>query len=100
MTTGNQENGKKLQRGAVFLLFVLLLLLWIKPIHPQTYGPLSLSQYAGKFPYDWGGHGTSIASVVSQIAPDVELLIIKFYDPPTMGKVPPSRWTANLMEES
>ncbi|MFC2158366.1 S8 family serine peptidase [Acidobacteriota bacterium] len=279
MATGTQENGKKLQRGAVFLLFVLLLLLWIKPIHPQTYGPLSQTQFqaiysegkeifystiainsenvplnsdekefieksrdkkhglyehlmkfyyfpafqfvhpdltftsqylkisqdmaeefldslitfqgiyeknalnsllisagffsrqsypifrkflrpqasrirgqwaledlqirkahsvtkgrgitlaiidsgvdpsiieirskiknhqdfldgtkpiqnAGKFPYDWGGHGTSIASVVSQIAPDVKLLIVKFYDPLTMGKVPPSRWTAYLM---
>jgi len=28
------------KRGAVFLLFVLLLLLWITPIHPQAYGPL------------------------------------------------------------
>ncbi len=51
----------------------------------------------GRFPYDWGGHGTSIASVVSQIAPKVNLLIIKFYDENTMGEIPPSRWTIYSM---
>ena len=38
------------KRGAVFLLFVLLLLLWITPIHPIMYGPLfspfSMSPYS------------------------------------------------------
>lgn len=50
----------------------------------------------GKFPYDWSGHGTSIATVVFQVAPEVELAIVKVYDNETMSTVPPSRWSAYL----
>lgn len=50
----------------------------------------------GQFPYDWSGHGTSIASVVFQVAPEVELAIIKVYDDESMRTVPPSRWSAYL----
>jgi hypothetical protein len=50
----------------------------------------------GKFPYDWSGHGTSIATVVFQVAPEVELAIVKVYDDETMSTVPPSRWSAYL----
>lgn len=50
----------------------------------------------GEFPSDWGGHGTSIASVIFQVAPEVELIIIKVSDNETMGTVPPSRWNAYL----
>lgn len=46
----------------------------------------------GKFPYDWGGHGTSIASIVSQIAPDVEIMVVKVFDQETMFHAPFSRW--------
>lgn len=51
----------------------------------------------GKFPYDWEGHGTSVASLAHQIAPEAELMIIKFYEEETMNTVPPSRWTGYLM---
>ncbi len=50
----------------------------------------------GKFPFDWSGHGTSIASVVFQVAPEIELAIVKVYDNETMNTVPPSRWSAYL----
>jgi len=50
----------------------------------------------GKFPFDWSGHGTSIASVVFQVAPEIELAIVKVYDNETMSTVPPSRWSAYL----
>lgn len=50
----------------------------------------------GEFPIDWGGHGTSIASVIFQVAPEVELIIIKVSDNETRGTVPPSRWNAYL----
>ncbi len=46
----------------------------------------------GKFPYDWGGHGTSIATVISQIAPDVELIVVKVFDQETMFYAPFTRW--------
>jgi subtilisin family serine protease len=51
----------------------------------------------GKFPYDWGGHGTSIASVVSQIAPDVEMMIVKVFDQETMFHAPFTRWNLYLI---
>ena len=51
----------------------------------------------GKFPYDWEGHGTAVASLAYQIAPEAELMIVKFYEEETMNTVPPSRWTAYLM---
>ena len=51
----------------------------------------------GKFPYDWGGHGTSITSVVSQIAPDVELMIVKVFDQETMFYSPFTRWNVYLI---
>lgn len=50
----------------------------------------------GKFPFDWSGHGTSIASIVFQVAPEIELAIVKVYDSETMPTVPPSRWSAYL----
>ncbi len=50
----------------------------------------------GKFPFDWSGHGTSIASIVFQVAPEIELTIVKVYDSETMHTVPPSRWSAYL----
>ncbi len=50
-----------------------------------------------RFPYDWEGHGTSLASVIIQMAPDVELMIIKFYEGESMGRVPASRWTHFLV---
>lgn len=51
----------------------------------------------GKFPYDWGGHGTSIATVVSQIAPDVELMVVKVFDQETMFSAPFTRWSMYLI---
>ena len=51
----------------------------------------------GKFPYDWGGHGTSIATVVYQIAPDVEMMIVKIFDQETMFHAPFTRWNVYLI---
>jgi len=51
----------------------------------------------GRFPFDWDGHGTSVASVVYQIAPEVELMIIKIFDEETMRDAPLTRWTAYLI---
>lgn len=51
----------------------------------------------GKFPYDWGGHGTSIATVVSQVAPDVETMIVKVFDQETMFYAPFTRWNVYLI---
>jgi subtilisin family serine protease len=51
----------------------------------------------GRFPYDWEGHGTSLASVILQVAPEVELMIIKFYEGESMGRVPESQWTHYLL---
>lgn len=51
----------------------------------------------GRYPFDWGGHGTSIASVVYQVAPKMELIIIRVTDDETMRTVPPSRWSAYLV---
>jgi subtilisin family serine protease len=51
----------------------------------------------GKFPYDWGGHGTSIASMVSQIAPNVEIMIVKVFDQETMFNAPFTRWNLYLI---
>lgn len=48
----------------------------------------------GRFPYDWGGHGTSITSVAIQVAPEVELIIVKVTDDETMRSIPITRWTA------
>lgn len=50
-----------------------------------------------RFPYDWGGHGTAVASVIYYTAPDVDLMISRFYDSTSMSGVPISRWTAYLM---
>jgi subtilisin family serine protease len=50
----------------------------------------------GKFPYDWTGHGTSMTSLIYQVAPKVEFMIIKFYDQETMQAHPPTRWTRYL----
>ncbi|MGB2908338.1 MAG: S8 family serine peptidase [Candidatus Aminicenantaceae bacterium] len=54
-------------------------------------------QGASRFPYDWEGHGTSLASVILQVAPEVELMIVKFYEGESMGRVPASRWTHFLI---
>jgi subtilisin family serine protease len=51
----------------------------------------------GKFPYDWGGHGTSIATVVSQVAPDAETMIVKVFDQETMFYAPFTRWNVYLL---
>lgn len=51
----------------------------------------------GRFPYDWEGHGTSLASIILQVAPEVELMIIKFYEGESMGRVPESVWTHYLL---
>jgi major intracellular serine protease len=51
----------------------------------------------GKFPYDWGGHGTSIASVVSQIAPEADIMIVKVFDQETMFHAPFTRWNLYLI---
>ncbi len=50
----------------------------------------------GKYPFDWGGHGTSVASIIYQVAPKAELMIIKVYEGESMNNVPFSRWTAYL----
>ena len=50
----------------------------------------------GSFPVDWGGHGTSIASVIFQVTPKAELVIVKVSDNETMDTVPPTRWSAYL----
>jgi subtilisin family serine protease len=50
----------------------------------------------GSFPFDWNGHGTAVTSLIHQIAPKAELLIIKFYDSERMKQATPSRWTAYL----
>jgi len=51
-----------------------------------------------RFPYDWSGHGTGVASVISQAAPEAELLIIKAFDEESQSAVPGNWWTAGLME--
>ena len=51
----------------------------------------------GRYPYDWDGHGTSVSTVVHQIAPAAELMIVKFYDNTTMKGYPASRWTGYLI---
>lgn len=51
----------------------------------------------GRFPYDWGGHGTSIATMISQIAPDVEIMIVKVIDQETMFQAPSTRWLVYLI---
>ena len=48
------------------------------------------------FPFDWNGHGTSVTSLLNQIAPQAELMIVKFYDSQRMRHAPFSRWTAYL----
>jgi subtilisin family serine protease len=50
-----------------------------------------------KFPFDWDGHGTAVASVAYQIAPEVELMIIKIFDAETMSVAPLTRWTIFLI---
>jgi subtilisin family serine protease len=56
--------------------------------------------YWGKqqFPFDWSGHGTGVASVISQVAPEAELLIVKTFDEESQSPVPGNWWTASLME--
>jgi subtilisin family serine protease len=51
----------------------------------------------GRFPFDWEGHGTSVASVVHQVAPKADLMIVKVYERESMGAVPPTRWTGYLL---
>ncbi len=50
-----------------------------------------------RFSIDWEGHGTAVATMIYQIAPDAELMIIKFYEGDSMKNVPTSRWTGYLM---
>lgn len=51
----------------------------------------------GKFPYDWGGHGTSVATLTYQAAPKARTMVIKIHDNVQMDTVPPSRWTWYLV---
>ncbi len=51
----------------------------------------------GKFPYDWQGHGTSIASVLTQVAPEAELMIVRVTDNETMHGVSITRWSVYLV---
>jgi subtilisin family serine protease len=53
---------------------------------------------AKHFPFDWGGHGTSVASVVTRVAPDSNLLITRIFDEESMHGVPGTWWTLNLIE--
>ncbi|MBD3414084.1 MAG: S8 family serine peptidase [Candidatus Aminicenantes bacterium] len=52
-----------------------------KPVHDK-----------GKFPYDWGGHGTSVATLIFQAAPKAQTTVIKIHDNERMHTVAPSRW--------
>lgn len=47
----------------------------------------------GQFPYDWGGHGTSVATLIYQAAPKARTMVIKIHDNIQMHTVPPSKWT-------
>jgi subtilisin family serine protease len=49
------------------------------------------------FPFDWGGHGTSVASVVSRVAPGAELLAVRVFDQESMGDTG-NWWTLGLIE--
>ena len=51
----------------------------------------------GRYPYDWCGHGTSMATVIHEISPDVELMVIKFFESESMDPAPSSRWTCYLI---
>lgn len=51
----------------------------------------------GKFPYDWGGHGTSVATLIYQAAPRARTMVIKIHDDVQMHTVPTSRWTWYLV---
>ncbi len=51
----------------------------------------------GRFPFDWEGHGTSVASVIHQVAPKADLMIVKVYERESMSAVPPTRWTGYLL---
>ncbi|MFC2161566.1 S8 family serine peptidase [Acidobacteriota bacterium] len=53
-------------------------------------------QKKSSFPFDWNGHGTSVTSLINQISPQAELMIIKFYDSSRMRNAPVTRWTAYL----
>ncbi len=50
------------------------------------------------FPYDWGGHGTGVASVLAQAAPKAGILAARVYDEETMRRAPGNWWTLNLIE--
>jgi hypothetical protein len=49
------------------------------------------------FPFDWGGHGTAVTSVVSQVAPQADLLIIKVTDNETMRDSLVTRWNVYIV---
>jgi len=51
----------------------------------------------GRFPFDWGGHGTSIATIIQQVAPKAEMIIVKVFDQETMFKAPFIRWNVYLI---
>jgi hypothetical protein len=50
------------------------------------------------FPYDWSGHGTSMASLISWVAPGSDLLVTRVFDQESMGDIPGGWWTFNLLE--
>lgn len=51
----------------------------------------------GLFPYDYNGHGTMIATLAYEIAPQAEFLFIKVVDPSTMSRAPITDWTVDLI---
>jgi subtilisin family serine protease len=50
-----------------------------------------------RFPFDWMGHGTGIATLVSRVAPEAELMIVKVIDEP-MTRASSASWNTTLME--
>ena len=49
------------------------------------------------FPFDWQGHGTSVATLVSRVAPEAELMIIKVIDNEAMTRTPTIWWNTTLI---
>ncbi len=51
---------------------------------------------SASFPFDWGGHGTSVASITHEVAPRADLMIVKVTDDESMRTADLTRWTAYL----
>lgn len=52
---------------------------------------------SGRFPFDWGGHGTSVATIINQFAPKTEMIIVKVFDQETMLDAPLTKWSMYLI---